>query len=144
MNVDAPQVSESEDPGDRGGENGTKSNERQDLEEKLEEIADLAVSGSLDEAKDQLDAMQEVTEALDREALGEALGEEESPDQPRAMQQISEMIQEHEALMEESFDQSLNSAQADQKSPGAGPVNAGEEQEILRKQLENVMKELAE
>ena len=46
--------------------------------------------------------------------------------------------------MEESFDQSLNSAQADQKSPGSGPVNAGEEQENLRKQLENVMKEIAE
>jgi len=144
MNVDAPQVSESEDPGDRGGENGAESNERQDLEEKLEEIADLAVSGSLDEAKDQLDAMQDVTEALDREELGEALGDEESPDQPRAMQQISEMIQEQEALMEESFDQSLNSAQADQKTPGSGPVNAGEEQENLRKQLENVMKEIAE
>ena len=144
MNVDAPQVSESEDPGDRGGENGAQSNERQDLEEKLEEIADLAASGSLDEAKDQLDEMQDVTEALDREALGEALGEEESPDQPRAMQQISEMIQEQEALMEESFDQSLNSAQADQKTPGSGPINAGEEQENLRKQLENVMKEIAE
>ena len=42
MNVDAPQVSESEDPGDRGGENGAQSNERQDREEKLDEIADLA------------------------------------------------------------------------------------------------------
>ena len=144
MNVDAPQVSESEDPGDRGGENGAQSNERQDLEEKLEEIADLAASGSLDEAKDQLDEMQDVTEALDREALGEALGEEESADQPKAMQQISELIKEQEALMEESFDQSLNSAQADQKTPGSGPINAGEEQENLRKQLENVMKEIAE
>ena len=144
MNVDAPQVSESEDPGDRGGENGAQSNERQDLEEKLEEIADLAASGSLDEAKDQLDEMQDVTEALDREALGEALGEEESADRPKAMQQISELIKEQEALMEESFDQSLNSAQADQKTPGSGPINAGEEQENLRKQLENVMKEIAE
>ena len=67
-----------------------------------------------------------------------------SGDLPKAMQQISELIKEQEALMEESFDQSLNSAQADQKTPGSGPINAGEEQENLRKQLENVMKEIAE
>ena len=41
-----------------------------------------------------------------------------------AMQQISEMMQEQEALMEDSFEQSLNAAQADQKTPGSGPVNA--------------------
>ena len=61
-----------------------------------------------------------------------------------AMQQISEMMQEQEALMEDSFEQSLNSAQADQKTPGSGPVNAGKEQEMLRKQLEDVMHEISE
>ena len=61
-----------------------------------------------------------------------------------AMQQISELIEQQEALMEDSFDQSMNAAQADQKTPGSGPVNAGKEQEVLRKQLEEVMKEIAE
>jgi len=145
MDIDAPQVSESDNPGDRGGENGAQSNEeREDLEEKFEEIADLAVSGSLDEAQEQLDKMQDMTEAIDREALGEALGEDEGNSQPQAMQQISEMMQEQEALMEDSFEQSLNAAQADQKTPGSGPVNAGKKQEILRKQLEDVMHEIGE
>ena len=35
-------------------------------------------------------------------------------------------------------------AQADQKTPGSGPVNAGKEQEMLRKQLEDVMHEISE
>ena len=144
MNVDAPQVSESDDPGDRGGENGAQTNERQDLEKKLEEIADLAVAGSLDEAEKQLEEMQDTTEALDRDALGEALGEEEGESQPMAMQQISEMIEQQEALMEDSFEASMNAAQADQQTPGSGPVNAGKEQDTLRKQLEDVMKEIAE
>ena len=145
INVDAPQASVSDDPGDRGGESGAQPNEeRQDLEERLEDIADLAVSGSIDEAQKQLQEMQDITEAIDREELGEALGEQEEPSQPMAMQQISEMIEEQQALMENSFEQSLNSAQADQKTPGSGPINAAKEQEALRKQLEDVMKEIAE
>ena len=144
MDIDAPQVSESDNPGDRGGENGAQSNERENLEEKLDEIADLAASGSLDEAQEQLENMQDMSEALDRDALGEALGEQEGAETPMAMQQISEMMQQQEALMEDSFEQSLNSAQADQKTPGSGPVNAGKEQEMLRKQLEDVMHEISE
>ena len=136
--IDAPQVSESDDPGDRGGENGAQSNERENLEEKLEDIAELTASGSLDEAQDQLDEMQDISEGVDRDALGEAMGEQETDSQPMAMQQISEMMQEQEALMEDSFEQSLNAAQADQKTPGSGPVNAGEKQESLRQQLEDV------
>ena len=85
-----------------------------------------------------------MSEALDRDALGEALGEQEGAETPMAMQQISEMMQQQEALMEDSFEQSLNSAQADQKTPGSGPVNAGKEQEMLRKQLEDVMHEISE
>ena len=142
--IDAPQVSESDDPGDRGGENGAQSNERENLEEKLEDIAELTASGSLDEAQDQLDEMQDISEGVDRDALGEAMGEQETDSQPMAMQQISEMMQEQEALMEDSFEQSLNAAQADQKTPGSGPVNAGEKQESLRQQLEDVMHEISE
>jgi hypothetical protein len=143
MDIDDPQVSESDNPGDRGGENGAQSNEKADLEEKLEDIAELIASGSLDEAQEQLDQMQDMSESLDRDALGEALGEQEG-ETPIAMQQISEMMQEQEALMEDSFDQSINAAQADQKMPGSGPVNAGEKQESLRKQLEDVMHEISE
>lgn len=142
--IDVPQVSESDDPGDRGGENGAQSNERENLEEKLEDIAELTASGSLDEAQEQLDQMQEMSEGLDRDALGEALGEQETDSAPMAMQQISEMMQEQEALMEDSFEQSLNAAQADQKTPGSGPVNAGQKQESLRQQLEDVMQEISE
>ena len=142
--IDVPQVSESDDPGDRGGENGAQSNERENLEEKLEDIAELTASGSLDEAQEQLDQMQEMSEGLDRDALGEALGEQETDSAPMAMQQISEMMQEQEALMEDSFEQSLNAAQADQKTPGSGPVNAGQKQESLRQQLEDVMHEISE
>ena len=142
--INAPQVSESDDPGDRGGENGAQSNERENLEEKLEDIAELTASGSLDEAQDQLDEMQDISEGVDRDALGEAMGEQETDSQPMAMQQISEMMQEQEALMEDSFEQSLNAAQADQKTPGSGPVNAGEKQESLRQQLEDVMHEISE
>lgn len=144
MDIDAPQVSESDNPGDRGGESGAQANEKENLEEKLNEIADLAASGSLDEAQEQLENMQDMTEALDRDALGEALGEQEGSETPMAMQQISEMMQEQEALMEDSFEQSLDAAQADQKTPGSGPVNAGQKQEILRKQLEDVMHEINE
>ena len=142
--IDVPQVSESDDPGDRGGENGAQSNERENLEEKLEDIAELTASGSLDEAQEQLDQMQEMSEGLDRDALGEALGEQETDSAPMAMQQITEMMQEQEALMEDSFEQSLNAAQADQKTPGSGPVNAGQKQESLRQQLEDVMQEISE
>ena len=142
--IDVPQVSESDNPGDRGGENGAQSNERENLEEKLEDIAELTASGSLDEAQEQLDQMQEMSEGLDRDALGEALGEQETDSAPMAMQQISEMMQEQEALMEDSFEQSLNAAQADQKTPGSGPVNAGKKQESLRQQLEDVMHEISE
>ena len=147
--IDAPQVSESQvsesdDPGDRGGENGAQSNERENLEEKLEDIAELTASGSLDEAQDQLDQMQDMSEGVDRDALGEAMGEQETDSQPMAMQQISEMMQEQEALMEDSFEQSLNAAQADQKTPGSGPANAGQKQETLRQQLEDVMHEISE
>jgi uncharacterized protein (TIGR02302 family) len=144
MDIDVPQVSEADDPGDRGGENGAQSSERENLEEKLEDIAELTASGSLDEAQEQLDQMQEMSEGLDRDALGEALGEQETDSAPMAMQQISEMMQEQEALMEDSFEQSLNAAQADQKTPGSGPVNAGQKQESLRKQLEDVMHEINE
>ena len=42
MDIDAPQLSESDNPGDRGGENGAQANDKENLEEKLEEIADLA------------------------------------------------------------------------------------------------------
>jgi len=144
MDIDTPQVSESDDPGDRGGENGALSNDRENLEEKLEDIAELTASGSLDEAQEQLNELQDLSEALDRDALGEALGEQEGEDAPMAMQQISEMMQEQEALMEDSFEQSLNATQADQKTPGSGPVNAGKKQESLRKQLEDVMHEISE
>ena len=72
--IDAPQVSESDDPGDRGGENGAQSNERENLEEKLEDIAELTASGSLDEAQDQLDEMQDISEGVDRDALGDSNG----------------------------------------------------------------------
>jgi len=144
MDIDVPQVSEADNPGDRGGESGAQANENENLEEKLDEIADLAASGSLDEAQEQLQNMQDMTEASDRDALGEALGEQEGAETPMAMQQISEMMQEQEALMEDSFEQSLNAAQADQKTPGSGPVNAGQKQEILRKQLEDVMHEINE
>jgi len=103
MDIDAPQLSESDDPGDRGGENGAQANDRENLEEKLEDIAELTASGSLDEAQEQLDQMQDMSESLDRDSLGEALGEQEGEDAPMAMQQISEMMEQQEALMEESF-----------------------------------------
>jgi hypothetical protein len=143
MDVDAPQLSESDDPGDRGGENGAQANDRENLEEKLEDIAELTASGSLDEAKEQLDQMQDMSESLDRDSLGEALGEQEGEDAPMAMQQISEMMEQQEALMEESFEQSMN-AQADQKTPGSGGVAGQEEQESLRKKLEDVTQEIGE
>ena len=143
MDINAPQLSESDDPGDRGGENGAQSNERENLEEKLEDIAELTASGSLDEAQEQLDQMQDMSESLDRDSLGEALGEQEGDDAPMAMQQISEMMEQQEALMEESFEQSMN-AQADQKTPGSGGVAGQEEQESLRKNLEDVTKEIGE
>ena len=84
-----------------------------------------------------------MSESLDRDSLGEALGEQEGEDAPMAMQQISEMMEEQEALMEESFEQSMN-AQADQKTPGSGGVAGQEEQESLRKKLEDVTKEISD
>ncbi len=125
-------------------EDSSNENLKGDLTDMVEEIADLAGTGSPEEAQNKLNELMEVTENMDR--TGERrLGENGEMDQRQAlMQQIQELMGEQEMLMEESFHQAARQGFADQNSPGAGMKDAPKQQENLRKALGDVMREIGE
>ena len=130
--------------GENQQEEATNNNLKGDLTDMVEEIADLAGTGSPEEAEKKLNELREVTENMDR-AGERRLGESGEMDQREAlMQQIQELMGEQETLMEESFHQAARQGFADQNSPGAGMKDAPKQQENLRKALGDVMREIGE
>ena len=126
--------------------NSDESNlsKKMDIEDLMEDIKDLVGIGASEEAEKKMEQLKELTESMG-DPGERRLGENGEMNQRQAfMQQISELIDEQELMMEESFHQASRQGYASQNSPGAGMKHTPEDQENLRKSLGEIMKEIGE
>ena len=129
-----------------GGFDADQNASRRELQDKVDEIVDLAMTGAPEEAEDALDDLREITENMERAGERLLAESEQRLDQRQAMmQQMQEMMQQQEQMMEESFYQSARAGVADQKSPGSGSFDPPEErQNRLRQELGEMMRRLGD
>ena len=129
-----------------GGFDADSNATRRELQDKVDEIVDLATTGAPEEAEDALEDLREITENMERAGERMLRESDQRLDQRQAMmQQMQEMMQQQEQMMEESFYQSARAGVADQKSPGSGSFDPPDErQNRLRRELGEMMRQLGE
>ena len=129
-----------------GGFDADPNATRRELQDKVDEIVDLATTGAPEEAEDALEDLRELTENMERTGERMLRESDQRLDQRQAMmQQMQEMMQQQEQMMEESFYQSARAGVADQKSPGSGSFDPPDErQNRLRRELGEMMRQLGE
>ena len=129
-----------------GGVDADPNATRRELQDKVDEIVDLATTGAPEEAEDALEDLREITENMERAGERMLRESDQRLDQRQAMmQQMQEMMQQQEQMMEESFYQSARAGVADQESPGSGSFDPPDErQNRLRRELGEMMRRLGE
>ncbi len=129
-----------------GGMDADPNAVQRELQDKVDEVVELATTGAPEEAEDALEELREITENMDRAGERMLRESDQRLDQRQAMmQQMQEMMQEQEQMMEESFYQSARAGAADQKSPGSGNFDPPDErQNELREELGDVMRQIGE
>ncbi len=129
-----------------GGTDADRNAARSELEDKVDEVVELATTGAPDEAEDALEELREITETMDRAGERMLRESDQRLDRRQAMmQQMQEMMQQQEQMMEESFYQSARAGVADQNSPGSGSFDPPDErQNQLRQELGDLMRGLGE
>lgn len=129
-----------------GGVDADQNATRRELQDKVDEIVDLATTGAPEEAEDALDDLRDITENMERAGERMLAESDQRLDQRQAMmQQMQEMMEQQEQLMEQSFYQSARAGVADQKSPGSGSFDPPEDrQNRLRRELGEMMRRLGE
>ena len=129
-----------------GGIDADPNAARRELQDKVDEIVDLATTGAPEEAEDALEDLREITENMERAGERMLRESDQRLDQRQAMmQQMQEMMQQQEQMMEESFYQSARAGVADQESPGSGSFDPPDErQNRLRRELGEMMRQLGE
>ena len=129
-----------------GGLDADPNATRRELQDKVDEVVDLAMTGAPEEAEDALEDLREITENMERAGERMLRESDQRLDQRQAMmQQMQDMMQQQEQMMEESFYQSARAGVADQTSPGSGSFDPPDErQNRLRRELGEMMRRLGE
>ncbi len=129
-----------EDGEEVGLDPGTLRRSRDDLQRMIDDARDLAETGARDAARDMLQRLQELLENL------EPGRPEENPQTAggeRMLQQLQQMMQDQEALLDETFRRAQQGGENERQSPGQGE-SAVERQEALRRALGEFMRQLGE
>lgn len=134
-----------EDPpagGEQNAEGEPQMQDRNELEDMLDQARDMAMTGAREAAQDMLEQLQELLENLrNPEAGNEMAGDERQPQ----MEQLEQLLQEQEELLEETFDNANNrQGEPDQAAAGDGEQNMSQRQEALRRALGELMRQIGE
>jgi uncharacterized protein (TIGR02302 family) len=123
---------------------------RDQLEKMLKQIAELAQSGSREEAQKMLDRMQSIMENMQTPDQNQTMSEGEKA-MAQAVDRMSEMIAKQRALMDETFRQGAKESHGDKEASSSKGTGAKEgasldalkhAQKQLQNDFETLLKEL--
>ena len=107
-----------------------------------EEIKDLLNFGSKDRANDKIQELRELSDSLKNKNNFDNKDMLEQASKEEFINKLSELLNEQEKVMEESFNMAANRGKFEQSSEGSGGKSPKEKQENLRNTLGNIMREI--
>lgn len=131
---------------DNNYENEINKNNNKNLTEELDkitkEIEDLLKSGSKEQVKERIQKLKQLSESFKNPNTfsDEKIREQERND--NIINKLSELLNEQEKVMEESFNMAADRGKFEQSSEGSGGKSPKEKQENLRNTLGNIMREI--
>ncbi len=131
------------------GENSMVNNENnKNIQNKIEKatnaLEDLLRTGSKENLDQKIQELKQLSESLknpNRLDRDELLKEQNKRD---FINKLSELLNEQEMIMEESFNEAANRGKFKQSSEGSGGKTSKEKQENLRNTLGNIMRDIGE
>ena len=114
---------------------------REEINKLTKQIEDLLKTGSQKKANEKLRQLKQLTETIknpnrNKDAMQKAQKREEF------INKLSELLNEQEKVMEETFNRAANKGKFEQSSEGSGGKSSKEKQEELRNTLGNLMRDI--
>ena len=114
---------------------------REEINKLTKQIEDLLKTGSKKKANEKLRQLKQLTETIknpnrNKDAMQKAQRREEY------INKLSELLNEQEKVMEETFNRAANKGKFEQSSEGSGGKSSKEKQEELRNTLGNLMRDI--
>jgi hypothetical protein len=114
---------------------------RNEINKLTQQIEDLLKTGSKKKANEKIRKLQQLTERIknpnrNKDAMQKAQKREEF------INKLSELLNEQEKVMEETFNRAANKGKFEQSSQGSGGKSSKEKQEELRNTLGNLMRDI--
>lgn len=116
-------------------------NLRNQIEELTQQIEDLLKSGTKDGVNEKMQKLQQLSESIKNPNENSAL-EEKLKQKKDFINKLSDLLNEQEKIMEETFNRAAERGKFEQSSEGSGGKSPKEKQEELRNTLGNVIREI--
>ena len=114
---------------------------REEIDKLTQQIEDLLKTGSKQKANEKIRQLKQLTESIknpnkNKEIMQKAQKREEF------INKLSDLLNEQEKVMEETFNRAANKGKFEQSSEGSGGKSSKEKQEELRNTLGNLMRDI--
>ena len=116
-------------------------NIRDKIEELTKQIEDLLKAGSQEGVKEKMQKLQQLSESI-KNPNSNKEAEEKFQQKKEFINKLSELLNEQEKVMEETFNRAAERGKFEQSSEGSGGKSPKEKQEELRNTLGNVIREI--
>ena len=121
--------------------NMDSENIKDQIEELTKQIEDLLKSGSQEGVKEKIQKLQQLSESI-KNPNSNKKAEEKFQQKKEFINKLSELLNEQEKVMEETFNRAAERGKFEQSSEGSGGKSPKEKQEELRNTLGNVIREI--
>ena len=124
--------------------NETNKNIKNQIEKTTNALKDLLKNGDIESLQQKIQELKQLSESIknpNRLDKNELLKEQKKKD---FINKLSELLNEQEMIMEESFNEAANRGKFKQSSEGSGGRTSKEKQENLRNTLGNIMRDIGE
>ncbi len=130
---------------DKSRNNNPKNLNREDIKEEIEDLAkqieDLLNTGTKDGVDEKIQKLQQLSENIKNPNNNKEL-QDKLKQKEEFINKLSELLNEQEKVMEETFNSAAERGKFEQSSEGSGGKSPKEKQEELRNTLGNVIREI--
>ena len=121
--------------------NLNSENVKDEIEELAQQIEDLLKTGSKEGVDEKLQKLKQLSETIKNQNKNKEL-EDKQKQKQEFINKLSELLNEQEKVMEETFNKAAERGKFEQSSEGSGGKSPKEKQEDLRNTLGNVIREI--
>ena len=114
---------------------------RQEINKLTQQIEDLLNTGSKKEANKKIQELKQLSENIKNHKKNKE-GTQQTQKREEFINKLSELLNDQEIVMEETFNRAADRGKFEQSSEGSGGKSPKEKQEELRNTLGNVMREI--